>query len=129
MQDATFQFINSPEGPEKLARAIFEEVKKGRTKYVIDGIRNIKTLVELKKVLEGKLALIYIETNPEDAFEYYRKREDPHVSFDEFLAILSHPVEREIPYFAQRADAILYNYGSTESFVGVFEEFLKGNPV
>jgi hypothetical protein len=95
---------------------------------VIDGIRNRGTYLELKRLLGKELGLIYVERNPEDALEYYEDREDRTISPQEFFEILAHPVEKEIPSFALTADAILYNYGATESFVGVIEDYLKRNP-
>jgi predicted NUDIX family phosphoesterase/dephospho-CoA kinase len=128
MQDISYEFIRSPGGPETLAQSILGRMKDHRARYVIDGIRNRGTYLELKRLLGKELGLIYVERNPEDALEYYEDREDRTISPQEFFEILAHPVEKEIPSFALTADAILYNYGATESFVGVIEDYLKRNP-
>ncbi len=59
------------------------------------------------------LALMYVYTPPDVAFEMYRMREDSgrgDIDFDNFVDLYNAPVEGQVRYIIQDADVILYNW-------------------
>ncbi|MGD1836559.1 MAG: hypothetical protein ACPKPY_00690 [Nitrososphaeraceae archaeon] len=73
----------------------------------------------MKKLLNNNLPLIFVETTPDDAFRFFRNREDNKIHFNKFVNYLSHPVEYEVPYLAKEANLIIYNYGGLASLINI----------
>lgn len=124
------EFITQPDGPERLATAIVAEAKRlGGDKFVIDGVRHAATLSALReKVPELPVALIYVQTPPDVAWEMYRFREasqEPPISFREFVALYNAPVERDIKYMIAEADAVLYNWIGMDQYDTAIRRLLE----
>jgi hypothetical protein len=122
LQDLTYEFIKKPQSKNLFAKEIFKKIKKYK-KNVIDGIRNIDTFVNLKRLVNGHLPLIFVESTPDDAFRFFQKREDNKIDFNDFVSYLSHPVEGEVPYFAKEANLIFYNYGDLNSLIKTVDQY------
>lgn len=111
-QNASFEFINSDKGPAMLARSIWNRVREHQNdRILIEGIRQRKTLIELKK-LAGQLSvgILYVHTPPDIAYKFYKHRVDKQLKIHEFLQIRENPVESEVEGMINLADAVLYNY-------------------
>lgn len=123
-QDLGFDFIRREDGPEELATEIFRRIQiSGKHRHVIDGIRNVQTFLLLKHKLEGELSLIFVESTPDDAFEFFRAREDSCISFDDFLELLHHPVEQEIPELLKQSNIVIYNQSGKSSYLEAISHF------
>jgi predicted NUDIX family phosphoesterase/dephospho-CoA kinase len=113
-QKAAFEFISKPDGPKALAAALISAARKvAGARIVIDGIRHPETIAELKAMADVPLALMYVYTPPDVAFEMYRMREDSgrgDIDFDNFVDLYNAPVEGQVRYIIQDADVILYNW-------------------
>jgi hypothetical protein len=92
---------------------------------VIDGLRNRRTFEALKEKLDRRLSLIYVESTVDNAFDFYKSRENKDLTFDEFIDILQHEVEREIPEFMRLANVIIYNHGTKHSYNQTVTSYLK----
>jgi predicted NUDIX family phosphoesterase/dephospho-CoA kinase len=121
-QEAAANFIGKADGIDKLARAIcqeLEKVKQGRV--LIDGVRQIATFDRVR-ALSGtsRFGLLYIETPPDIAFEFYQSREDSSVDLMKFLAVRDGPSEEEVRAFLSQADGVVYNwFGRTRYMAAV----------
>jgi predicted NUDIX family phosphoesterase len=119
-QARALSFIQSADGPERLAAAILEQANKlGGSRCVVDGIRNLATYERLKGKAQGSVALLFVQTPPDLAFDMYRAREAEATltfSYREFLAIYDAPVEAEIPSLGRNASAYIYNSFGLEAF-------------
>lgn len=113
-QYAAQQFIAKPDGAAKLAAALAQAARdSGSSKVVIDGIRHPETLAKLKEDAPTPVAVIYVYTPPDVAYEMYRGREmdgAAGMTFREFIGVYNAPVEGKVKYILGDADAILYNW-------------------
>jgi predicted NUDIX family phosphoesterase/dephospho-CoA kinase len=126
VQKRAQEFIQKPDGPERLANEIVSRMGRNAEKrYLIDGIRNVSTFDLLKSKLDGDLTLIYVESTVDNCVSFYRGREDGSVSFDEFVQILQHPVERDIPRFLGKSNVVIFNHGSKKSYQDEVRKFFK----
>jgi predicted NUDIX family phosphoesterase/dephospho-CoA kinase len=126
MQTLAQSFIEGPNGPRILADGIADAVLDGkRRRYVIDGIRNIRTFDLLRTRLGSDAALVYVDSTIDNAYRFYRTREIRTLQFEEFVALVQHPVELEIPQFSRIANIIIYNHGSKRSYVDAITGYLK----
>jgi len=117
VQTLAHTFIQSPTGPETLAEAIYQRIaRSAKGRQLIDGLRNVTTFELLKRKLDGQLTLIYVDSTVDNAFLFYRSRDDQRVSFEQFVEILQHPVESDIPNFLPLANVVIYNHGSKRSY-------------
>lgn len=127
-QKAAFEFISRPDGPKTLATALANAAREITTeRIVIDGIRHAETLAELKELSDVPLALLYVYTPPDVAFEMYRMREDHGVrdiDFDAFVDLYNAPVEGQVRYIIQDADVILYNWIGLSEYEKTINEML-----
>lgn len=119
-QARALSFIQSAGGTEKLAAAILERANGlGGTRCVVDGIRNLATYERLKSKAQGSVALLFVQTPADLAFEMYRVREAEGTltfSYRDFLEIYDAPVEAEIPSLGRNASAYIYNSFGLEAF-------------
>lgn len=114
-------FINKKESPFLLANEIRLNIKNSDNIYVIDGIRHIETLRELKKLFP-ELTVIYIDSTRDDAFRNYKVRCKKEVTIDQFREVRHHPVEEGIQQIKYEADAYIFNGGNKEQ---LFEAFIN----
>ncbi|SCY34439.1 HTH domain-containing protein [Microvirga guangxiensis] len=126
-QSLAQEFIERPHGPSLLAERIASEIASCDSRRVIvDGLRHTATLERLREVSPLPLAMVYIQTPPDVAFELYRLREgrDGDMSAAEFMDILHAPVEAAVPYLISEADAIIYNWFGIDSYKSVVASFV-----
>jgi predicted NUDIX family phosphoesterase len=125
-QERALSYITAPGGAEKLASGIYERVaNSGKTLHAVDGLRSIETFELLKKKLGGDLALIYVDSTVDSAYKFFEKREGRGVSFDEFLSLIQHPVERGTDQFLARANVVFYNHGDRVAYLERVGGYLK----
>ena len=116
-QQAAWQFISSPGGPERLAAKLLADVaKSGHDRVIIDGIRQMSTLRNLKETSTIPVTQIFVHATPDLAMQLYKNREgnediDPLV----FMDMINAEVERDISALMHDADAVIYNWlGETD---------------
>lgn len=110
-QQLALDFIRHPDGPRQLADQIISQLP-ALGGCVIDGIRQLETYNSLKFKLSDSVALIYINTPPDIAFDLYRARETDAAldfTYKDFLSLYDAPVEVEISRLGRSADAYIYN--------------------
>jgi predicted NUDIX family phosphoesterase/dephospho-CoA kinase len=121
-QAAASRFISKADGVEQLVQAVWRELGKIKGKRVlIDGIRQMATFERLRASSEtGRLGLLYVETPPDVAFEFYQSREDASVDLMRFLEVRDGPSEEEVRAFLGQADGVVYNwFGRTRYLAAV----------
>jgi dephospho-CoA kinase len=126
-QEDAQAFISTELGPSVLAYAILEEAKRvGSGRIIIDGIRHPETLKALRENARRPVAVLYIHTPPDVAYELYTLREAPKESLSpaEFAAIQNAPVESKVRYLIDDADAIVYNWFGIDSYRFVIRELI-----
>lgn len=80
-------------------------------RVLIDGVRQQTTLTELRNRSHGsKLALTFVHTAPDVAYDFYQDRLGHELSIEEFLRVREAPVEREATRMIIDCDAVLYNW-------------------
>lgn len=114
-QEAASRFIQEVNGPIKLADQIAHDIATANQPCVVDGIRNLATYDALANRIGQRIPIVYVETTPKDALQFFRLREDHSMEAKEFMRILDHPTEAEVPEFSRLASLIVYNYGSLRS--------------
>lgn len=134
LQEAGYEFINSPNGHKRLAKAIYKFIKGHKNQnFVLDGLRYPKTLEAVEKLLKTKVSVIYVESSIDSLYRYFTTRENSKDiangkkshNFSEFLEIVYHPVEREIERFYPGADVIVYNHGSKDDYLIELKKFFN----
>lgn len=124
-QEKAQALITSSKGPAILATKIAEKTKHNKIS-LIDGVRNISTIRELKQIL-GDCIIIYLECPRDKALENYKKRAEEHFNNEEFVKAREHPTELELPLLFSEADAILFNAGELASTIEIFIDWLNKN--
>ncbi len=119
-------FINKKESPFLLAEEIKNHIKKSDAISVIDGIRHLETLKELKKLFP-ELIIIYIDSTRDDAFRNYTIRSKKEASIDQFREARHHPVEEEIQQIKYESDAYIFNGGNKEQLLEGFINWFNTN--
>lgn len=114
-------FINKKDSPFLLAKEIQKNIKLSDKITVIDGIRHLQTLKELKKIFP-ELIVIYVDSTRDDSFRNYTTRSKKEASIDQFRDVRHHPVEEEIQQIKYEADAYIFNGGNKEQ---LFEAFIN----
>jgi predicted NUDIX family phosphoesterase/dephospho-CoA kinase len=111
-QEIAGRFVGRADGVERLARAIGRELELvNKERVLIDGIRHTATLDRVRVLSEtGRLGVLYVETPPDVAFEFYQSREDQSVGLMGFLDVRDGPGEEEVRAFLGQADAVVYNW-------------------
>lgn len=122
-QEKALNFIESEEGPQRLASAIANEVSSKHELVIIDGLRQLTTLAQLRNILPD-LVVVYIDCPRDLAFRNYQTRW-PGASVHQFCDVREHAVEAELPLFRFEADAILTNADSPEKTLEVLLDWLK----
>ncbi|MBF0274332.1 MAG: AAA family ATPase [Nitrospinae bacterium] len=121
------EFINSPTGPLDLANEILDKIDSRKENIaIVDGIRHLKTVKELKVLCPG-LILIYVDTTRDDAFRNYKNRGSLNIKIHQFRHERFHHVEREIPSIKYEADAYIFNGGNKEELLNEFINWFNAN--
>ncbi|WP_157179869.1 HTH domain-containing protein [Rhizobium sp. CCGE 510] len=129
-QAAAEEFITSPGGPDRLGAALALAASSAcYDRILIDGIRHPETLERLRQNATLPVALLYVYTPPDVAFEMYRDREGHHegaITFPDFVQLYTAPVESKIRYMTGEADIITFNWLGLEDYAralaGLMEE-------
>lgn len=125
-QERALSYVTAPGGAEKFASAIYERVRKSdKGLRAVDGLRSVETFEFLKKKLGGDLSLIFVDSTVDSAYKLFKKREGRGVSFDEFLSLIQHPVERETDHLLARANVVFYNHGDRVAYLERVGEYLR----
>ncbi len=125
-QDLAHQFILKEDGFELLANKLLSLINKTATsRFVIDGIRNIKTYEILKSYLGQDCTLIFVESTPDNCYKFYKKREATDLDIYTFYEYINHPVEQDIKLILGKANLVAYNHGSLVSFQSQIKKFFK----
>jgi predicted NUDIX family phosphoesterase len=128
-QDLSWDFIQSADGPARLADALLQAASRsGAKRIVIDGVRQLSTLRALKAKAKEAVAVLFVRAAPDLAFNFYndrgRRKDEGAVDPEAFMRMLSAPVERDVAFMMSEADAVIYNwlgeagYGSVLSAMG-----------
>lgn len=118
-------FISNDLGPQALAYAIIEEARRhGYSRTIIDGIRHPETLNSLRQSSKVPIAVIYIHTPPDVAYELYTTRESNSITPAQFAAIQNAPVESRVRYLIDEADAVVYNWFGLENYRFVIKQLI-----
>ena len=121
-QEQALKFIETKEGPNRLARQITRKI--GRKKItLIDGIRNLSTIKELKAIL-GDCILVYIDSPRDKALENYKFRSGDAFVNDNFVKAREHKTEQELPFILEEADAVLFNADSLQNTIQIFSDWI-----
>lgn len=119
-QSAAEEFITGSKGPNELGRALaLEAAAAGAERVLIDGIRHPETLEVLKQHASLPVAILYVYTPPDVAFEMYRDREghdERDITFPDFVKLYTAPVESKIRYMTGDADVIVFNWLGLEAY-------------
>ncbi len=125
-QAAAWDFINRPDGPLQLAKAIWARVEERRfPRLLIDGIRQRATL-DAVLGLSGRrrIGVLFVHTPPDVAFEFYRERGNGVSTIHDFLAIRDNPVEREVREMIGLSDVVLYNWTGRLSYRNIIGKLM-----
>lgn len=120
------EFITAKDGPYNLAQEIKKEIEKSNDFTVVDGIRHLATVKELKK-LYPELTLIYIDSSRNDSFRNYSNRSKGKANLDQFREVRFHPVEKEIRLIKWEADAYIFNGGDRDQLFDTFIDWFNTN--
>jgi predicted NUDIX family phosphoesterase/dephospho-CoA kinase len=126
-QTKAWKFIRQPDGPLRLAQAIWKRVQGDPTdRVLIDGIRQRATLHELRKLAgTRRVGLLYIYTPPNVAYKFYKVRSRRRISIHEFLKVFDSPVEAEARGILEMADAVLYNWTGEPMYKDTIRRFMS----
>lgn len=126
LQEAGYSFIHNDNGHNKLAQGIIDFMSNNPgCCYVIDGLRYPETYSALVEKLKRPITIIYIDTLIENLWKYYNGRYHIPMTFNEYLNIISHPVEKTVQRFRSIADIVIHNNGSLESYLSTLSKFIK----
>jgi dephospho-CoA kinase len=121
-QAAAVKFINSKRGPRKLAREICRIANSSEaSRVVVDGIRHRETLNSIRELSEREVAVIYVQAAPDIAYKLYSARERKNIAPSKFFELYNAPVERDVRYLIQDADAIVYNWTGKDEYDAVLD--------
>jgi len=117
-QEEALRFIQTPDGPRVLGKAICDAVPlTGCDRVLVDGIRQKETLKCLREMASRfKVAVLYVHTPADQAFDFYKDREAPGATIEDFLEVRNASVEKEVMDMLRDADAVLYNWRGRESY-------------
>jgi predicted NUDIX family phosphoesterase/dephospho-CoA kinase len=126
-QKQAWEFIRQPDGPLRLAQAIWKRAHdESNDKVLIDGIRQRATLCELRRLASTRrVGLLYIYTPPNVAYKFYAGRSRKRISIHEFLKLSDSPVEAEARGILEMADAVLYNWTGEPMYKDTIRRFMK----
>lgn len=125
-QAAAGDFIVRPDGPEQLASAIHGAVQESSdARVLVDGIRHRATLRHLKGMTDQRrTATLFVHTPPDVAFAFYRRREQPDLTIQGFLALRAAEAEAEVESLIEESNAVLYNWAGVESYQSTIDRLM-----
>ena len=120
-QEAAWNFISSDDGPDRLARELLRKTEElGEERIIIDGIRQVETLLRIQELAPCPVALLFIHTTPDVAYELFTAREargeEKGIDQLSFMKSYSAPVEQEVRYLMNNADVVMYNWFGAEKY-------------
>lgn len=120
-------FINTEDGPRRLAVAIWDKVSQhDNGRVLIDGIRQKATLTQLRDTAaDSRIGVLYIHTPPDVAFEFYKSRRGSDTSIHDFIAVREAPVEAEVASLLGDADGVVYNWAGITGFREISRSLMK----
>ena len=121
-QTKAAQFIKSGNGAARLAKEIKTVIGKTSRWTVIDGVRQVATLKNLRSFFTN-LTVLYIDSSRDDAFRNFQKRTGRNATLDEFRKFRFHEVEKEIPLLKYESDAYIFNGGNQRQLLDNFKEW------
>lgn len=124
-QDQARQLVSTPDGVARLAESIVAKVASEQGPVVVDGVRNVDTIRQLRSRLDDPV-LVYVEAPRDLAFDLYRLRAARTADLAEFRRARHHAVEREVPLLKHDADAYIFNGGSLRSLRDRVGEWANG---
>lgn len=128
-QEAAHRFISRPEGPSRLGAALAKAaMASGSSRIIVDGVRHPETLEALRQKSALPVALFFVYTPPDVAFEMYRTREghgETTTTFEEFIDRYKAPVENRVRYMIGDADVITFNWLDVEAYAQTLEELVE----
>ena len=122
-QEFATKFITSRNGPRRLARAICNAAdSRSNPRIVIDGVRHRETLNFIKQFSSRDVALLYVQAAPDIAYKLYSSRENNKITANRFFELYSAPVESDVRYLINDADAIVYNWTGKDEYDVALDE-------
>jgi cytidylate kinase len=107
LQDVGERFVN--ENPTQFTLDVLENGRRESNAVIVEGIRH-KVIFESIAQIADKKVSIYLEADQKTRYERFqqRKRGDSHfLTFEEFLLLNNHPVEREIEGLKPLCDIVI----------------------
>lgn len=120
------KFIKRKNGPRLLATEIKNQINQKTGVSVIDGIRHISTLTELKEFFPD-LIVFYVESTRDDAFRNYYIRSKQKANINDFRQARFHPVENEVQQLKFVSDAYIFNGGTEQQLFDAFLNWYNTN--
>lgn len=120
-------FVETSGGPKQLADAIWERAREiAGPRILIDGIRHGATLKALRTLAAGlRVGVIFVQTSPDVAFEFYRERSGAGCSIGDYLRVREGPGELEVSNLITAADAVLYNWTGKVEYRGAIHGLMR----
>jgi predicted solute-binding protein len=82
--------------------------------------------VELARQLKDRrIALVYVHTLPDIAWQFYKRRTRTSITFAEFLTLRDADVERGIVDFLRLSDAVIYNWVGRKAYLATVTQLFK----
>lgn len=126
LQDTGYAFITKADGHQRLVDGIIEYMNRHPgERYLIDGLRYPATLALLRQKLSKPITVLYVENAIDRSYEFFKTRQGESYTFQEFLRILEHPVERQVESFLPEAKIVVFNHGSMESYGEALRDFFS----
>lgn len=125
-QAAAGDFILRADGPKQLASAIHAAVQESsNARVLVDGIRHLATMRHLRRMRSQRLtATLFVHTPPDVAFAFYRRREQPDLTSQGFLALRAAEAEAEVESLIGESDAVLYNWAGVENYQSTIDQLM-----
>jgi predicted NUDIX family phosphoesterase/dephospho-CoA kinase len=124
-QDKAYDFIRTEHGFDLIADKILSRISGSNGNFVIDGVRNIRTFEILKSALGKNCSLIFVESTPDNCYKFFMKRENGKINEQEFYTYLNHPVEKDVKPLLGKANIVVYNHGSLQSYQTEINKYFK----
>ncbi len=67
---------------------------------------------------------MFVHTPPDVAFAFYRKREQPDLTIERFLALRAAQAEAEVESLIEESDAVLYNWAGVDNYQSTIDQLM-----
>jgi predicted NUDIX family phosphoesterase len=126
-QRRALTFIRHPDGPARLAQAIWKEFESNPgDRILVDGIRQRSTLDQLRQIIsKRRMGLLFVYTPPDVAFNFFKRSAVGQFSIFDFLKTRDAEVEADVRKMIEISDAVIYNWTGRLEFRRVIRRFLK----